>query len=135
MNYKITNTKYKALRHFISIPFIYIVIVPTIFMDIFLELYHRICFPLYGIEYVKRRNYIKIDRHKLKFLNPVQKINCMYCGYVNGFMGYGTEIVARTEQYWCGIQHKKSKGFIAPKHHHEFIKYDDFSGFKDTYLK
>lgn len=59
----------------------------------------------------------------------------MYCGYVNGFFAYGTEVVAKTEEYWCGIQHKKEKGFKPPKHHEKFIDYDDHSAFKDTYLQ
>ena len=133
MNYKITNTKYKALRHFISIPFIYIVIVPTIFMDIFLELYHRICFPLYGIEYVNRRSYIKIDRHKLSYLGFRQKIYCAYCGYVNGVFAYWVKIAGETERYWCGIKHKAGNGFVEPEHQKEFAEYGNKEEFLEKY--
>jgi len=135
MDYKRINKQEQLLKHIISAPFIYFGIFPTILLDFSIEVYHRICFPLYNLEYVKRSNYIKIDRHKLSYLNPIDKVNCMYCGYVNGFFAYGSEIVARTEDYWCGIQHKKSKGFKAPKHHENFVKYDDYNEFKDTYLK
>ena len=79
------NMKHKTLRHMLSFPFIWMMIVPIIFTDILLEIYHRICFPLYGIPMVKRSRYIRItDRGKLPYLSTLEKIHCLYCGYVNG---------------------------------------------------
>ena len=115
----------RMLAHIISAPFIYILIFPMVSFDIFLEIYHRVCFKLYKIKYIKRTKYIKIDRHKLKYLTPVQKFNCTYCGYATGLMNYSTQIVAETENYWCGIQHQKDKNFTPPEHHENFTKYDD----------
>lgn len=83
-------------------------IIPVIIADIWLELYHRVCFPLYGIKTVERRAYIKIDRQKLAYLNRWQKLNCMYCGYVNGALHYRTEVAGRTEKYRCGIMHQQT---------------------------
>jgi hypothetical protein len=122
---------HRRLRHLLSTPFIWLMIVPIVIMDIFGELYHRICFPLYGIECVKRKNYIRIDRHKLSYLNLKDKLSCMYCGYANGFLQYACEIAARTEKYWCGIKHKQGGSFIEPKHHKDFLKYGD----KNAYAK
>ena len=69
----------------LSTPFIFGVAIPIIILDIIIEIYHRVSFYLYGIEYVKRKEYIKvIDRAKLRYLSPLQKVFCMYCGYVNG---------------------------------------------------
>jgi len=113
------------IRHAISFPFIWSLIIPLAITDLWVEIYHHICFPLYGIPLVKRKNYIKIDRQKLKYLHPIDKIDCAYCGYANGFTSYLSEIAARTEKYWCAIKHRKYKGYKEPKHHKKFIKYGD----------
>ena len=116
--------------HLLSMPIIYSMIVPLVIFDIFLEIYHRSCFPLYGLPYVKRSEYIRIDRHKLKYLWWLDKFNCAYCGYANGVIGYAREIVARTEKYWCGVKHKKDPNFYEPDHHRDFIEYGDEKGYK-----
>jgi hypothetical protein len=41
-------------------------------------------------------------------LNGIEKVNCVYCGYANGLIGYVREITARTEQYWCPIKHARA---------------------------
>lgn len=129
------KTSGRLLRHLISIPFILVLIIPIVIMDICLEIYHRICFFLYGISYVKRGKYVQIDRHKLKYLNWYQKIFCLYCGYVNGITNYWVKIAGETERYWCGIKHKENPDFVAPKHHKDFAKYDDEAGFNEKYKK
>ena len=123
----------RFLRHLLSAPFIYILILPLIALDIFIELYKHICFRLYGIELIKRKDYIRIDRHKLSYLNPVEKINCAYCGYANGLLNYSAAIAGATEKYWCGIKHRKYKGFTEPKHHKDFSKYGDKTSFKKKF--
>lgn len=35
------------------------------------------------------------------------------------------EIFARTEEYWCGIQHQDDPEFNAPEHHVDFLPYGD----------
>lgn len=123
----------RLAKHTVSAPFIFSVFIPVIIADIWIEIYHRICFELYGIEYVERSTYVKIDRQKLSYLNPLQKVFCMYCGYVNGVFAYWVEIAARTEKYWCGIQHKKAEGYRSPNHHKDFVQYDDERAFIEAY--
>lgn len=123
------------LGHAVSAPYIFSVIIPIVIADIWIEVYHRICFPLYGLPYIERKKYIRIDRQKLSYLNPLQKIFCMYCGYANGVFAYWVQIAAATEKYWCGIQHKKIKDFIPPEHHKDFVPYGDEQAFNDTYKK
>jgi len=125
----------KFLRHAIALPFISILIIPIFIMDICLEIYHRICFPLYGIPYIKRGKYVQIDRHKLKYLNWFQKIYCVYCGYANGMASYWVRVAGETERYWCGIKHKENPDFVAPKHHKDFAEYDDKASFNKKYKK
>jgi hypothetical protein len=104
-------------------------------MDLWAELYHRVCFPFYRIPYLNRKEYIRIDRHKLKYLDPMQKLNCIYCGYANGLAKYWVRLFAETEAYWCGIQHKKSGSFIPPEHHADFPAYGDREAFYEAYNK
>ena len=121
----------KKIAHLVSIPFVYLVLVPIIILDISVEVYQNICFRLWGIDLVKRRKYIKIDCHRLKYLKWFERINCAYCGYANGFMNYTKTIFAETEKYWCRIKHEKDSEFIEPDHHKEFIDYED----EDAYRK
>ncbi|MFZ2975833.1 MAG: hypothetical protein WA055_04390 [Candidatus Moraniibacteriota bacterium] len=110
------------IRHFLSIPFIYMMIFPVAILDIFITVYHGVAFPLYGIPKVKRREYIVYDRKFLDYLNIIQKVNCLYCSYVNGFFAYSLEIAARTERYWCPI-----KAAQKPNGYHNWYK--DFSDY------
>ncbi len=93
------------LSLWLSSPVIYGMIIPLAFLDLTVTLYQHICFRVYGIPIVKRSEFIAIDRHRLPYLNTIQKINCVYCGYGNGLVGYAREVLARTEQYWCPIKH------------------------------
>jgi len=123
---KFRNKKLFFFRHILSAPFIYSVFPPLVLLDLWLEIYHRICFPLYGIPFVSRRKYIDLDRHLLPDLNLIEKINCIYCGYANGWITYAAEIGARTEAYWCGIKHDKVRGEIHPKHQEKFAERIDY---------
>jgi len=132
MEYKRQN---RVLQHYTAGLFIYLMMVPLVILDIFMELYHRICFPLYGIPYVKRSNYIKLDRHKLKYLNLIDKFNCDYCGYANGLLYYASTIAAETEKYWCSIKHEGQKDFKPSPHHSRFLPYGDEQAYKDFIQK
>ncbi|MEA3344115.1 MAG: hypothetical protein U9Q16_00295 [Patescibacteria group bacterium] len=126
---------YRFIRHILIFPIISISIIPLIILDISIEIYHRISFPLYEIPFVKRRNYIRIDRHKLKYLNVAQKFYCAYCGYANGVIQYWAKIAGETERYWCGIRHKENNNFVVPEHHKNFPKHGDENSFKKKYYK
>lgn len=95
------------LRHILTAPVIYAMIVPIALMDLGITLYQQLCFRAYRIPRVCRSDYLVIDRHQLPYLNLIEKINCVYCGYGNGVMAYSREIVARTEQFWCPIKHAR----------------------------
>lgn len=125
----------RFLRHIISAPFIYIIFFWFVILDVLIEIYHRICFPLYWLELIDRNKYIKFDRHKLSYLTPVQKFNCSYCSYGNWLVNYIKEIVAQTEIYWCGIQTEKDPNFIHPEHHKDFLPYGDEKAFIKEYSK
>ncbi|XLQ19608.1 MAG: hypothetical protein ACKUBY_03380 [Candidatus Moraniibacteriota bacterium] len=124
--------KKNYINNIISIPFIVLLIIPFVFLDLCVEIYHRICFPLYGIKIVNRSKYIILDRYKLDYLTGVQKSNCAYCEYINGLLKYVTEIGARTEKYWCAIKHSKKDG-VYPDHHKDFLEYGDVTTFSKEY--
>lgn len=121
----------KEFFHLISAPFIYVMIVPLFILDIFLEVYQNICFRLYNIKLIRRKDYILIDRQRLSYLSFLEKINCTYCGYANGLLNYAVKIAAETEGYWCGIKHDAKNGFREPMHHKQFLEYND----KKSYAK
>ena len=91
----------------ITAPVLYLGIVPLAALDLFVTLYQAICFPVYKIPKVKRSDFIILDRGDLPYLNAIEKMNCVYCGYANGLATYFREVAARTEQYWCPIKHAR----------------------------
>lgn len=108
----------------LSLPFIYGMALPMVLMDFSVTLYQWVCFPLYGIARVKRSDYFVFDRVHLSYLNLVEKLNCMYCSYGNALFAYGSEIAARTEQYWCPIKHAR-KAVATHQHYEAFAEYGD----------
>ncbi len=122
------------VRHIISGPFIWGMLIPVLFADFCLEIYHRVCFPLYGLQYVQRTKYIRIfDRTKLPYLNWSEKLGCMYCGYVNGWLHYASVIAGKTEHYWCGIMHIQDRGYVPAAHEVQFVKYGDEAELQKRY--
>ena len=121
----------RKFLHIIISPLIYFCSIGLITFDIFLELYHRTTFPIYKYNYIDRKKYIKIDRHKLQYLSFIEKVNCAYCGYANGLIQYTQVILAFTEEYWCGIKHENS----IQDHQKDFIEYGDKITYNKTSLK
>lgn len=117
----------RGARLFIALtaPFIYALILPLVLLDLFVTLYQAVCFPVYGVRKVRRRDHIVIDRQHLAYLNGLEKLNCVYCGYANGLVSYVREIAGRTEAYWCPIKHARR-----PRDPHDL--YDDFADFGDA---
>lgn len=91
----------------LTAPFIYAVALPFLLTDLLVTLYQAVCFPVYGIPQVRRSDYFVFDRGRLRYLNLLERLNCVYCSYGNGLLAYATEIAARTEQYWCPIRHAR----------------------------
>lgn len=132
---KSRGLKSPFLHYFVAAPFTLIIIVPAVIFDIFLEVYHRIAFPIYGIPYVKRSEYIHIiDRTKLPYLSFSEKLSCAYCGYVNGWLHYASIIAGRTESYFCAIAHLEARGYIPSKYEKSFVKYGDEASLKKRYF-
>lgn len=111
-------------QNFITMPIIYGMVVPMLFLDLFLAFYQWTCFSIYGIRKVKRGDYLVLDHQHLAYLNFFEKGHCMYCSYAVGLMAYATEIIARTEQYFCPIKHAR-KILTAHSRYANFIAYGE----------
>ena len=112
----------------ITAPFIYAMIVPLLLLDAALTVYQTICFRAYGIARVNRSDHIVFDRHRLQYLNFLQKLNCFYCSYANGLLALAVEIAARTEAYWCPIKHSQRLP-AAHRLYRDFAEYGDAEAF------
>lgn len=113
----------------LTIPIIWFALLPAVLLDVFVLLYQVVCFPIYGIPQVKRGDYIVLDRHTLRYLNWVEKVNCFYCSYFNGLMAYVREIAGRTEQYWCPIRHARLPKSVHTRYD-RFVDYGDAEGYR-----
>lgn len=116
------------LRNVVTAPVIYAVILPLLLVDLFVSAYQSLCFPLYRIPLVRRREHFFFDRTHLAYLNALEKLNCAYCSYANGLASYIREIVARTEQYWCPIKHARRMLHAHP-YYGGFADYGDAEGY------
>lgn len=114
----------------LTVPLIWSVVIPALALDGLVTLYQAVCFPIYGIPRVKRSEYVVIDRHELQYLNWLEKLNCVYCGYFNGLMGYIREIAARTEQYWCPVRHARPIKSVHSRYRH-FFEYGDAEAYRE----
>ncbi len=112
------------LLHFLAAPIIYGMVIPAILLDVIIFIYQQVVFRIFKFELLKRSDYIVFDRHYLGYLNPVEKLNCIYCSYVNGLMQYTSAIASRTEFYFCPIKHAKK---VAYNHdyYHDYLAYGD----------
>lgn len=112
------------LRNVVTAPVIYAMGIPLALLDVAVTVYQTLCFPLYRVAKVDRSRYVVVDRHRLEYLNAIEKLNCAYCGYANGVLAYVREVAARTEQYWCPIKHARRTLGAHARYAH-FLDYGD----------
>jgi len=114
--------------NYLTTPIIYGAAIPLVLFDLSVSLYQMICFPIYRIAKVKRADYIVYDHHLLAYLNIVEKAHCLYCSYAVGLLAYSSEIIARTEQYFCPIKHAR-KVLAAHSRYKHFLRFGDEEDF------
>lgn len=114
----------------LSAPVIWAVLPAALCFDLMLSIFQSVCFPIYGIPKVRRDGYFLHDRRALPYLNIIEKVNCEYCSYVNGLIGYAQEIAGRTEQYWCPIKHAR-KMTTLHRRYIAFLDYGDGAGYRE----
>jgi len=110
-------------------PVIYALIVPLLLLDIAVTLFQALIFPIYAIPKVSRGDFIAIDRHHLAYLNPIERLNCAYCGYANGLLAFAREVAGRSEEHWCPIKHaRRVRGLH--RRYYAFAEYGDAEGYR-----
>ena len=112
------------LLHLLISPLIYAMIIPAVLFDIILFVFQQVIFRIYKFELIKRSDYMIFDHQYLGYLNPIEKLNCLYCSYFNGLMLYASAIAGRTELYFCPIKHAK-KVVAQHKYYDAFLPYGD----------
>ncbi len=123
----IVHSRFFAL---LTAPFIYACFIPFVLLDLFVSVYQAICFPVYGIPKARRMDYMAIDRNKLRYLNSLEGLNCMYCSYANGLLAYVVEIAGRTEQHWCPIKHARRIQHAHDRYSH-FLPYGNATAYRE----
>ena len=130
--------KIRSPRYFIdanplivlTAPVIYSLLIPVLLADLWVMAYQAICFPVYKIPKVRRRDYLIFDRHHLAYLNTVEKINCAYCSYCSGAIAFIREVASRTEVCWCPIKH--ARRVLGPHPHYQgFADFGDAEAFRE----
>jgi hypothetical protein len=63
---------------------------------------------------VRRRDHVILER-----------LNCFYCDYALGVLGYVREVTGATEHFWCPVKHKQN-------YHGQTGKYENFIAQDET---
>jgi hypothetical protein len=125
----LTFLRHSPLAALVVAPAVYGLILPLVLLDLSVSVFLWVCFPAWGMERVRRADYVIVDRHRLAYLNGIEKLNCAYCGYANGVIAYAREAASRSEQYWCPIKHALRVRAPHPRYR-GFIDYGDAEGFR-----
>jgi len=112
----------------LSAPLIYGMFIPLVLLDLSLTIFQHVCFRIYGIPRVRRGDYLIIDRYHLGYLNAIERVNCVYCGYSNQLIEYAREVGGRTEQFWCPIKHAR-RTLDPHRRTGRFVDYGDAAGY------
>lgn len=111
-----------SLLSVLTAPLVYSLLLPLALLDICVWIFQVLCFSVYRIPRVRRADFVVLDRHHLKYLNPIERIHCLYCSYANGLVAYVQEVAARTEQYWCPIKHAQRLKTVHSRYY-KFLPY------------
>lgn len=113
----------------LTVPLIYACAIPFLLLDLSVTFYQAVCFPIFGVPKVRRREYLIFDRARLAYLNAIEKAGCVYCSYANGLLAYIAEIAARTEQRFCPIKH--AHALVQPhSRYRHFLPYGDARAYR-----
>ena len=119
-----------GLGGWLSIPLIYILIIPFSFMDLTVTIYQHACFRLWGLARVRRGEHVIFDRNHLPHMNWRERLNCMYCDYAQGVIAYVSAVTHQTEHFWCPVKHKTNIHGQSGAYE-GYIGRDDTAGYRD----
>ena len=125
----LTFLRHSPFATLVVAPAVYGLIVPIVILDLGVTVFQLICFTAWGMARIERSDYVIVDRHRLAYLNGIQKLNCLYCGYANGVIAYAREAASRSEQFWCPIKHAL-RVRTPHRRYRSFLDYGDGEGFR-----
>jgi hypothetical protein len=125
----------RIFGHWFAGLFVWMPLLVMLLLDLVIEIYHRVCFPIYGLPYVKRSKYIIFDRQKLSYLRWYDKIYCTYCAYANGVLPFTAAIAKETERYWCAIKHQPGSNYALAAEDLGYIEYGDQKAYEELVQK
>jgi len=102
----------------------YLCIIPLVLTDIFLWQFQNIYFRIKEIPLIDRKKYVILDRYMLGKLTFWQRLNCLYCEYANGVVGFSKAVVNQMELYSCAIKHAAHP--LGQEHQRDFLERKDF---------
>lgn len=123
--------RWNRFRNILAAPVLYALIIPMVFLDLSVTLYQALCFPLFGIQKSRRQDFISVSRHRLPYLNIIEKIHCVYCEYINGLLAFVTDVASKTEQYFCPIKYAR-KVIAAHARYDGFQEYGENINFHES---
>ena len=109
---------------FIAAIAIYSMFIPLFVVDVWVSIYQAVYFRIMDIPRMKRSDYVVMDRWDLSRLSLLQKLNCVYCEYVNGITAYAKAIAGQTEIHSCAIKHRHL--VRGQQEGDQYYKYSDF---------
>lgn len=118
-----------GLKSLLVAPVIYSLLLPLALLDLWIRVFQAVCFPIYGIEKVRRADYFRYDRGRLPYLNWIEAMNCDYCAYANGVVAWAREVASRAEQYFCPIKHARARMSAHPRYP-LFLDYGDAEAYR-----
>lgn len=113
----------------LSSPLVYVLLFPLLLLDLSVTIFQAVCFPAFGIQKVRRGDYLVFDHRYLAYLNVLEKLNCAYCSYANGIIAFFREVAARAERHWCPIKHAR-RILAAHPHYSKFVDYGDVAAYR-----
>lgn len=103
---------------------IYSMIIPVFILDVWVTFYQWVYFTTMGIPKIQKNTFVVMERWDLSKLTFMQKINCVYCEYVNGILAFAKAVGNQTEVYSCAIRHNHAlKGHEYEKQFHSDKKF------------
>lgn len=119
-----SNRKRFVLLKFFANLTITSMILFVITADLIALIYQHIYFTIAEIPKIKRSAYIKMTRHRLPGLAPIQKWCCWYCEYTNNVIAWIKAIANQTEIYSCAI--KYTTQYSGQEYQEEFYNQEEF---------
>lgn len=98
---KLKKRRASFFRNLFVLPFALIMLIPLIFFDLCLSIFHRFAFGICKLKRVNRISHFRVDQMRISQLGKISRFIAIYILYARGLMSYATKIIAELDQYFC----------------------------------